>query len=132
MPFHDRVVVLVDETTTGAGERIAAFAQERKLAPVVGTRTAGRLICSSVYKVGHGYFVRVPARAWYTWSGELLENKGVLPEHVVPDDNRFRARRAVRVRRLRSLVALTVAVAVGEASGTTSGTCVTNSTSSNA
>ena len=83
MPFHGRMAVLVDETTTGAGERIAAFAQERKLAPVVGTRTAGRLICSSAYKVGHGYFVRVPARAWYTWSGELLENKGVTPDHSI-------------------------------------------------
>jgi len=83
MPFHSRVALLVDESTTGAGERIAAFAQERKLAPVVGVRTAGRLICCSVYKVGHGYFVRIPARAWYTWSGELLEEKGVVPDYVV-------------------------------------------------
>lgn len=82
-PFHGRVALLVDESTTGAGERIAAFAQERKLAPVVGARTAGRLICCSVYKAGHGYFVRIPARAWYTWSGELLEEKGVVPDYAV-------------------------------------------------
>jgi len=87
MPFHGRVALLVDESTTGAGERIAAFAQERKLAPVVGMRTAGRLICCSVYKVGHGYFVRIPARAWYTWSGELLEDKGVVPDYVVVNDH---------------------------------------------
>lgn len=84
-PFHGRAVVLVDESTTGAGERIAAFVQERKLAPVVGTRTAGRLICCSVYKVGHGYFVRIPARAWFTWSGELLEARGVVPDCSVTD-----------------------------------------------
>ena len=83
MPFHGRAAILVDESTTGAGERIAAFAQERKLAPVVGARTAGRLICCSVYKVGHGYYVRIPARAWYTWSGELLEAKGVVPDCTV-------------------------------------------------
>jgi carboxyl-terminal processing protease len=83
MPFHGKVAVLVDGSTTGAGERIAAFAQERKLAPVVGARTAGRLICCSVYRVGHGYFIRVPARAWYTWSGELLEEKGVVPDYAV-------------------------------------------------
>ncbi len=85
MPFHGRTAILVDESTTGAGERIAAFAQERKLAPVVGARTAGRLICCSVYKVGHGYYVRIPARAWYTWSGELLEAKGVVPDCIVTD-----------------------------------------------
>jgi carboxyl-terminal processing protease len=85
MPFHGKAAILVDESTTGAGERIAAFAQERKPAPVVGKRTAGRLICCSVYKVGHGYFVRIPARAWYTWSGELLEAKGVGPDCTVAD-----------------------------------------------
>jgi len=85
MPFHGRTAILVDESTTGAGERIAAFAQERKLAPVVGARTAGRLICCSVYKVGHGYYVRIPARAWYTWNGELLEAKGVVPDCTVMD-----------------------------------------------
>ena len=31
----------------------------------------------------HGYFVRIPARAWYTWGGELLEDKGVVPDYVV-------------------------------------------------
>jgi len=89
MPFHGKVAVLVDGSTTGAGERIAAFAQERNLATVVGARTAGRLICCSVYKVGHGYFVRIPARAWYTWRGELLEEKGIVPDYEVPDGYGF-------------------------------------------
>jgi carboxyl-terminal processing protease len=75
----------VDQSTTGAGERIAAFAQERKLAPLVGGQTAGRLICCSVYKISHGYYVRIPARAWYTWRGELLEGRGVQPDCTVPD-----------------------------------------------
>ncbi len=76
----------MDQSTTGAGERIAAFAQERKLAPVVGSRTAGRLICCSVYKISNGYYVRIPARAWYTWCGDLLEGQGVLPDCVVHDE----------------------------------------------
>jgi carboxyl-terminal processing protease len=87
MPFHGKTVIVVDEHTTGAGERIAAFAQENPLAPIIGSRTAGRLICSSAYKVGQGYFVRVPARAWYTWGGENLESKGVVPEHQIPTAN---------------------------------------------
>ncbi len=64
--------------------KFAAFAQERQLAPVVGTQTAGRLICCSVYKISHGYYVRIPARAWYTWRGELLEGTGVRPDCAVP------------------------------------------------
>lgn len=85
--FHGRTVVLVDENTTGAGERIAAFVQERQLAPVVGARTAGRLICCSVYKIANGYYVRIPARAWYTWQGEMLEGRGVLPDTSVEGVN---------------------------------------------
>lgn len=87
-PFHGRVVVLTDETTTGAGERIAAFVRERKLGCIVGARTAGRLICCSVYKVGLGYFVRIPARAWFTWAGEQLEGKGVAPDIPVGPSDR--------------------------------------------
>ena len=89
MPFHDRIVLLVDGSTAGAGERIAAFAQERQVAPVVGSRTAGRLICGSVYKIAHGYFVRVPARAWYTWRGDLLEGIGVQPDCGVQTSERM-------------------------------------------
>ena len=83
-PFHGRTVILVDQSTTGAGERIAAFAQERNLALVVGDHTAGRLICCSAYKISNGYFVRVPARAWYTWRGELLEGRGIQPDYSFP------------------------------------------------
>ena len=96
MPFHRRTVILVDESTTGAGERIAAFAQERQLAPVVGTRTAGRLICGSVYGISHGYYVRVPARAWYTWRGELLEGEGVQPQCEVSNGNENQNDRQLR------------------------------------
>ena len=88
-PFHGRTAVLVDETTTGAGERIAAFAQERQLAPIVGAQTAGRLICCSVYKIGHGYYVRIPARAWYTWRGELLEGTGVRPDCRIEEGKEY-------------------------------------------
>ena len=88
-PFQGRTVLLVDQSTTGAGERIAAFAQERKLAPVIGARTAGRLICCSVYKISNGYYVRIPARAWYTWRGDLLEEKGVQPDSTVEGEPKF-------------------------------------------
>ncbi|MBY0502675.1 MAG: hypothetical protein K2X03_02115 [Bryobacteraceae bacterium] len=101
-PFHGKIVVLTDATTTGAGERIAAFARERNLGCIVGTRTAGRLICCSVYKVGQGYYVRVPARAWYTWSGDQLEGRGVEPDYEVTDGDGtrdFQLDRAIEIAR---------------------------------
>ena len=77
--FHGRTVLLIDEATTGAGERIAAFAAEERLAPLVGTRTAGQVICSDSRSVGDDFVVRIPSRAWYTPSKQLIEGSGVEP-----------------------------------------------------
>ena len=82
-PFHGRTVLLVDEATTGAGERIAAFAADEHLAPLVGSRTAGQVICSDSKSVGNDFFVRIPGRAWYTPSRRLVEGTGVEPDVCV-------------------------------------------------
>ena len=85
--FQGRIVLLVDEATTGAGERIAAFAAEERLAPLVGKRTAGQVICSDSKSVGHDFFVRIPSRAWYTPSKQLIEGIGVEPNVHVQDED---------------------------------------------
>ncbi len=77
--FHGRVVILVNQHTTSAGEMIAAFAKENNLATIVGTTTAGRLLSGSVFKVGQGYVLGLPVAAYLTWQGDLLEGKGVSP-----------------------------------------------------
>jgi C-terminal processing protease CtpA/Prc len=41
--FHGRVVILVNEHTTGAAEMLAQFAQENGLGTIVGNKTPGRL-----------------------------------------------------------------------------------------
>lgn len=89
--FHGRTVLLVDKHTTGAGERIAAFAAENNLATIIGTQTAGKLVCSDSVQVGNGYLVRVPARVWYTGKGRLLEAVGVQPDVEIDFDSKFGA-----------------------------------------
>jgi carboxyl-terminal processing protease len=82
--FHGRIVVLVNEHTASAGEMIAAFAAENKLATIVGSETAGRLLGGVGYKVGHGYLVILPKALFYTWQGKSHEGHGVTPDVVVP------------------------------------------------
>jgi len=77
--FHGRVVILVNEHTSSAGEMVAAFAQEHGLATIVGTKTAGRLLSGSAFKAGFGYLVGLPVAAYLTWEGKLIEGKGVSP-----------------------------------------------------
>ncbi len=82
-PFHSRVVLLLNEHSTSAAEMVAAFAHENQLATIVGTKTPGRLLSGSLFKVGHGFVLGLPAAAYLTWQGTLLEGKGIEPDHVV-------------------------------------------------
>jgi C-terminal processing protease CtpA/Prc len=81
--FHGRVVILVNQHTTSAGEMIAAFAKENNLATILGTTTAGRLLSGGVFKVGHGYVLGLPIATYLTWKGVLLEGRGVVPHTAV-------------------------------------------------
>lgn len=59
---------------------ITAFAAENKLATIVGTETAGRLLGGTGFKVGHGYLVILPKAVFYTWQGKSYEGHGIAPD----------------------------------------------------
>src|ERR1700741_5468689 len=77
--FHGRVVILVNEHTASAGEMVAAFAEENKLATIMGTKTPGRLLSGSAFRAGFGYIVGLPVAAYLTWQGKLIEGRGITP-----------------------------------------------------
>jgi MFS family permease len=70
------MALLVNEHSASAAEMVAAFAKESGLATVVGTKTPGRLVATSGFKVGFGYRVALPVAAYYTWNGTNLEGQG--------------------------------------------------------
>jgi C-terminal processing protease CtpA/Prc len=70
---------MVNEHTASAGEMVAAFAEENRLATIVGTKTPGRLLSGGAFKVGHGYILGLPVAAYLTWQGRMLENDGITP-----------------------------------------------------
>jgi carboxyl-terminal processing protease len=78
--FHGKTVLLVNEHSASSSEMVAAFAAEHKLATIVGTKTAGRLLAGHSVRVGHGYRLALPVAAYYTWEGKLLEGVGVKPD----------------------------------------------------
>jgi carboxyl-terminal processing protease len=82
--WHGRIVILVNEHTVSAGEMVAAFAQENRLARLVGSETAGRLIPGSGFKVGQGYMLIMPKAEYITWQGQKFEGAGIPPDVVVP------------------------------------------------
>jgi len=63
--------------------QVSAFAEENNLATIVGTKTPGRLLSGSAYKIGHGYILGLPVAAYLTWQGRILENKGITPKFCI-------------------------------------------------
>jgi C-terminal processing protease CtpA/Prc len=87
-PFHNRIVVLVNEWTNSAAEMLGAFAAENRLATVVGEKTRGNVLGAVNFKVGGGYRLRLPVFGWYTSNGRSLEGNGVdpdVPVEISPD-----------------------------------------------
>jgi len=90
MPFHKRVVIITNRHTASSAEMVAAFAVENKLATLVGTKTAGRLLGGGGFKVGNGYILGLPTSAYFTWEGKLIEKNGIEPDvHVELDHEKL-------------------------------------------
>jgi carboxyl-terminal processing protease len=82
-PFHGRIVILVNEHSTGAAEMLAQFAHENRLATIVGSKTAGRLVSRSGIKIGNGYTLVLPVAAYTSWKGSRIEGNGITPDIAV-------------------------------------------------
>ena len=79
-----KVLILVNEHTTGAAEMLAQFAQENGLATILGTKTPGRLVSRSATKLGDGYRLVVPVAAYVSAKGKQIEGNGITPDVEVP------------------------------------------------
>jgi len=82
--FHGRTAILVNEHTTGAAEMVAQFAQENQLALIVGTKTPGRLVSRSAFKLGYGYRLVIPVAAYVSANGTQIEGRGIVPDRLIP------------------------------------------------
>lgn len=82
--FHGRIAILINEHTVSAGEMVAAFAKENKLATLVGTRTSGQVLGGANFRVAADFVLRIPAAAWFTWNGDVVEGQGVSADLETP------------------------------------------------
>jgi carboxyl-terminal processing protease len=82
-PFHGKIAILVNQWTNSAAEMLVSFAAEYRLATIIGTKTAGNVLGAVNFKVGGGYFLRLPVFGWYTVKGDCVESQGVSPDLAV-------------------------------------------------
>lgn len=75
-----RVVVLVDQTTSMAGEVFAASLRELAGAAVVGSRTAGNVSIQKTFSIGDGRGLKLTVARLAPPSEKDLEEAGLLPD----------------------------------------------------
>lgn len=85
-PFHERIALLANEWTNSAAEIVAHLAAENRLATVVGQKTHGSALGAMNFKVGGGYWLRLPVAGWFTSAGRSLEGHGVSPDIEISSD----------------------------------------------
>lgn len=78
--FHGKIVLLVNEHSSGAAEMVSQFAKENQFGTIVGMKTSGRLTARSAFKIGLGYRLTIPVGAFVSWRGTRIEGKGIEPD----------------------------------------------------
>jgi carboxyl-terminal processing protease len=77
------VVVLVNQGTQGVAEAFAAALKDNGRCMLVGTRSAGRAVDSSVYPAGRGFVMKVADIHLASPSGFSWSERGLVPNVVV-------------------------------------------------
>lgn len=83
-PFAGRVAVLVNGGTGSAAEITAAALKEFREASVVGTRSAGGVLVSTMAPLSNGWFLQFPFMDYVTARGLRLEGNGIVPDVEAP------------------------------------------------
>lgn len=78
-----RLVLVVDDSTSGLGEAFAAALKEQIRATVVGTRTAGVGTLDSYYPLGSGLVLRLADEPLRTPTGRSWAGQGLAPDIYV-------------------------------------------------
>lgn len=80
------LVVLINSTTSGSCEALAACLKTYKRATLVGDTTAGKGLILHTFNVDREHRLRFPSHQYTTCDGTPIEGHGVTPDVVVPVD----------------------------------------------
>lgn len=87
------MAVLVNENSASASEVLAGAVKDLNVGSLVGTRTYGKGVVQSIYKLGDGSGIKLTVAKYYTPSGVCIDGKGIEPNYEIdfPSDFDFNA-----------------------------------------
>lgn len=77
------LIVLVNEGSASASEIVSGAVQDNKRGIVVGTKTFGKASVQTVIPLKDGSALRLTTASYYTPSGKMIRNLGIMPDVVV-------------------------------------------------
>ena len=85
--YQGKVYILINGNTASACEPLIDIMQQKKIATVVGPRSAGNMLTGQTFKINETYEVFLPIADYQTADGRRLDQVGVIPEHKVQSEN---------------------------------------------
>ncbi len=82
-------VILVNEMTASASELVAGAMKDYEAAYLIGTKTYGKGIVQSFYKIDEtDGWMKLTTDAYFTPNGVCVQDEGIIPDHIVelPED----------------------------------------------
>lgn len=82
----DIIYVLTSKRTASACEPLVYGLKKMPNVKIIGENTAGKMLSTSVFNIGNGFYLIVPTADYITNDGKTLENRGVSPSIKVKSE----------------------------------------------
>lgn len=77
------LIVMVNEGSASASEIVAGAVQDNKRGMLLGTKTFGKASVQTVIPLRDGSAMKLTTASYYTPSGKMIRNQGIIPDIVV-------------------------------------------------
>ena len=87
--FSKPLVILVNENSASASEVLSGAVKDMGAGKLVGTKTFGKGVVQTIFKLGDGSGMKLTVAKYYTPSGVCIDGIGIEPDYKVEFDKDF-------------------------------------------